>query len=326
MIPIVHDAPVPCALVAGLILVAGEALIDLVPDSESAESLAAHPGGGPFNAARTIGRLERPVAYLGRLSRDHFGQRMEALLAEDDVRLDAIVHTDEPTTLALADVDPQGVARYRFYTEGTAAAGLTAQEALAARPDEVEIVHVGTLALVLEPVASALEAVIERLSGHAMIVIDPNIRPDIITDPDGYRARLARVLARSHVVKVSEEDLDWLAPGRRSVDAMRDLLDSGPSVGLLTRGPSGALVVTRTAEVAVPAPRTKVVDTIGAGDAFGGGFVAWWHARGLGREDLGVIDTVVQATEFACLVAARTCARPGASPPHLSELDPGLLG
>jgi fructokinase len=312
--------------VAGLILVAGEALIDLVPTSEAADALAAHPGGGPFNAARTIGRLERPVAYLGRMSRDRFGQRMEALLAEDGVRLDSIVHTDEPTTLALADVDPLGVARYRFYTEGTAAAGLTAEAALAARPDEVTIVHAGTLGLLLEPVASALEAVIARLSGHAMIVLDPNIRPDVISDPEPYRARLKRLLAMSHVLKVSEEDVDWLAPGRRSLDAVRDLLDDGPTVGLLTRGPSGAVVITRTAEVAVPSPRTKVVDTIGAGDAFGGGFVAWWHARGLTREDLGHIDLTVEATEFACLIAARTCAKPGASPPHLSELDPGLLG
>jgi fructokinase len=312
--------------VPGLILVAGEALIDLVPESPAAEALAAHPGGGPFNAARTIGRLERPVAYLGRLSTDRFGQRMQALLAEDGVRLDSVVHTEEPTTLALADVDPQGVARYRFYTEGTSAVGLTPEAALAARPDEIAIVHAGTLALALEPVASALEAVIERVSGHAMVLVDPNVRPDVITDAAGYRARLARVLSRTHVVKVSEEDLDWLAPGRRSVDAVRELLDGGPSVGLLTRGPSGALVITRSAEVAVPAPRTKVVDTIGAGDAFGGGFVAWWHARGLSRDDLGTIDTVVEATEFACLVAARTCARPGASPPRLSELEPGLLG
>ncbi len=311
---------------AGVILVTGEALIDLVPSTEAADALAAHPGGGPFNSARTIGRLERPVVYLGRLSRDRFGRRMEALLAEDGVRLDAIVHTDEPTTLALADVDEQGVARYRFYTEGTAAAGLTPEAALAARPDDVRILHAGTLGLMLEPVADALEAVIARLSGHAMVFIDPNIRPDVIADPEAYRARLARVLAMSHVVKVSEEDLDWIAPGRRSVDAMRELLAGGPSVGLLTRGPSGALVVTRDAEVAVPSPPTKVADTIGAGDAFGGAFVAWWHARGLGREDLGDLEAVIAATGFACLIAARTVERPGASPPRLSELEPGVLG
>ena len=310
---------------AGVILVAGEALIDLVPTSETIDALAVHPGGGPFNAARTIARLERPVAYLGRLSRDRFGQRLEALLAEDGVRLDAIVHTDEPTTLALADVDELGVARYRFYTEGTAAAGLTSEAALAARPDEVQIVHAGTLGLVLEPAASALEAVIERLSGHAMVFVDPNVRPDIIPDAGAYRKRLARVLSHSHVLKVSEEDLDWLAPGRRSSDAVRELLAGGPSVGLLTRGPSGALVITIDAEVAVPSPRTNVVDTIGAGDAFGGGFVAWWHARGLGRDELSDLDTVTAAAEFACLIAARTCERPGASPPHLSELEAGAL-
>jgi fructokinase len=312
--------------VGGVILVAGEALIDLVPASGTIDALAAHPGGGPFNAARTIGRLERPVAYLGRLSRDRFGQRLEALLAEDGVRLDAIVHTDEPTTLALADVDELGVARYRFYTEGTAAAGLTSETALAARPDDVQIVHAGTLGLVLEPTASALEAVIARLSAHAMVFVDPNVRPDIIPDAPSFRERLARVLSMSHVLKVSEEDLDWLAPGRRSVDAVRELLAMGPLVGLLTRGPSGALVITRTAEVAVPSPRTNVVDTIGAGDAFGGGFVAWWHARGLGRDELADIDTAAAAAEFACLIAARTCERPGAAPPHLSELEAGVLG
>lgn len=311
---------------AGVILVAGEALIDLVPASEAVDALDAHPGGGPFNASRTIARLERPVAYLGRLSRDRFGRRLEALLAEDGVRLDAIVHTDEPTTLALADVDELGVARYRFYTENTAAVGLTSEAALAARPDEVQIVHAGTLGLVLEPTATALEAVIARLSGHAMVFVDPNVRPDIIADAAAYRERLARVLSHSHVLKVSEEDLDWLAPGRRSVDAVRELLAGGPSVGLLTRGPSGALVITSDAEVAVPSPRAKVVDTIGAGDAFGGGFVAWWHARGLGRDDLADIDVVAAAAEFACLIAARTCERPGASPPHLSELPPGVLG
>ena len=122
------------------------------------------------------------------------------------------------------------------------------------------------------------------------------------------------------MLKVSEEDLEFLEPDRTGVEGVRALLEHGPSVGLLTRGPNGALVVTRTAEVAVPAPRAKVVDTIGAGDAFGGGFLAWWSERGLGRDELGQIDLVVEATEFACLVAARTCSRPGASPPWRHEL------
>ncbi len=302
-----------------MILVGGEALYDLVPQG-SAEELRGHPGGGPFNTARTIGRLERPVAYLGRLSTDRFGQQLEALLADDGVGLDSVVRTDEPTTLALAEVDHDGVARYRFYERGTAAPGLTPEAALEALPDGADIVHVGTLGLALEPVATALEAVDERLADRALVAVDPNCRPWVIDDAGAYRTRLDRVLARTHLLKVSEEDLEYLVPDTPPVEAVRALLERGPAVGLLTRGPNGALVVTRTAEVAVPAPRAKVVDTIGAGDAFGGGFVAWWDERGLTRENLGEIDLVVEATRFACLVAARTCSRPGASPPYRHEL------
>jgi fructokinase len=304
--------------VADLVLVGGEALFDLVPGQDDA--LVGHPGGAAFNTARTVGRLGRPVAYLGRLSSDRFGRRLEGLLADDGVRLDAVVRTDEPTTLAIAEVDAAGDARYRFYERGTSASGLTTAEALAALPPAVGILHVGTLGLTLEPVASALEAVVERIASDALVVLDPNVRPAAIADSESYRARLDRVLARSDVVKVSEDDLAWLAPRRPAVAATRALLERGPAVGLLTRGADGAIVVTGAAEVPVPAPRVDVVDTIGAGDAFGGGFVAWWSERGLDRDALAQIDLVVEATRFACLVAARTSSRPGASPPYRSEL------
>jgi fructokinase len=302
-----------------MILVGGEALYDLVLQG-SADDLHGHPGGGPFNTARTIGRLDQPVAYLGRLSTDRFGQRLEGLLSGDGVALDSIVRTDDPTTLALAEVDDDGVARYRFYERGTAAPGLTPEVALEMLPGEVDILHVGTLGLALEPVATALETVVSHLAESALIAVDPNCRPWVVDDRDAYRERIHRVLGSAHVVKVSEEDVEFLEPDRSAVEGVRALLEHGPLVGLLTRGPNGALVVTRTAEVAVPAPRAKVVDTIGAGDAFGGGFLAWWSERGLGRDELGNIDLVVEATEFACLVVARTCSRPGASPPWRSEL------
>jgi fructokinase len=302
-----------------VILVGGEALYDLVLQGP-ADDLHGHPGGGAFNTARTIGRLEQPVAYLGRLSEDRFGRRMLGLLDADGVDLEAVVRTNDPTTLALVEVDDDGVARYRFYERGTSAVGLEPQAAIAALPDGVRFLHVGTLSLLFEPVATALEAVVERLAPTALIAVDPNIRPWAIDDADGYRARLRRVLGHAHVVKVSQEDVAWLYPDVPEVEAVRALLDQGPTLGLLTRGPNGALVVTRTAEVPVPAPRAKVVDTIGAGDAFGGGFLAWWSERGLARDDLGTIDLAVEATAFACLVAARTCSRPGAEPPYRSEL------
>jgi fructokinase len=301
-----------------MIVVAGEALFDLV--LEGTDQLEAHPGGGPFNTARTLGRLEQPVSYLGRLSTDRFGTRLRQLLIEDRVHLDTVVATEDPTTLALAELDPTGAARYRFYATGTSAAGLTTDAALRALPSRVEILHVGTLGLVLEPTATATEAVVEQLAGRALIAVDPNCRPSIIDDEAAYRARLRRILARADLVKVSEEDVAWLDPGRPPVEAARALLEGGAPAAVLTRGGDGAVAITPAAEVAVPAPPAKVVDTIGAGDAFGGGFLAWWRRAGFGREQLSDLGAVVEATRFACLVAGRTVERAGASPPRLAEL------
>ena len=226
-------------------MVAGEALIDLVPAGDG--MLAAHPGGGPFNTARSLGRLERPVSYLGRISTDRFGAQLAGELAADGVRLDSHVRTDDPTTLALVELDAHGVGRYRFYTEGTAAPGLTEADALAALPDGVEFLHIGTLGLVLEPMAAALEALAGALSGRALVMVDPNCRPAIISDPAAFRARLARVLALADVVKVSEEDLAWVSPGVPTTGAARALLGRGPRLVLLTLGGEGALAITRRA-------------------------------------------------------------------------------
>jgi fructokinase len=307
-----------------VILVGGEALFDLVYEGDT--DLRGHPGGAAFNTARTIGRLGQAVAYLGRLSTDRFGTRLERMLAADGVRLDAVVRTDEPTTLALAELDETGSARYRFYERATSAPGLTPEAALAALPPAVGILHVGTLGLTLEPMASALEAVVEELSGQALVMVDPNVRPSIMGDGEAYRRRLRRVLGRTDVVKVSEEDVAWLDPQRSTADAARMLLQGGPRVVLLTRGGEGVLVVTGAGDVQVPAPSVEVVDTIGAGDAFGGGFLAWWRSRSLGREQLDDQSTVVEAATFGALVAAHTVARAGASPPYLHEVARATQG
>lgn len=303
----------------GAVVVAGEALVDLVlaPGGE----LHAHSGGGPFNTARTLGRLEQPVIFLGRLSRDRFGARMRDELAEDGVDLAGVVETEAPTTLALAEVDAAGAARYRFYTEGTSVPGLTREQALAALPDDAAMLHVGTLGLMLEPIASSLQDAVERVAGRALVMVDPNIRPVLLDDRAHYRARLAAIFRDTHVIKVSEDDLEWFDADAGLAEASRGLLADGPAVALVTLGGEGALVVTADEEVMVPAPPVDVVDTIGAGDAFSGGFMAYWRMRGLGPEELGDTSAVTEAARFACSVAALTCARAGASPPRLSELD-----
>jgi fructokinase len=290
-------------------------LYDLVIDEAGA--LTGHPGGGPFNTARTIGRLGQPVAFLGRLSTDRLGATHERMLADDGVDLGCVTRTAEPTTLALASLDAIGAASWSFYATGTAASGLTPQDALAALPERVAALHVGTLGLVLEPLATALEAVVQRLAGETLVVIDPNCRPQAIDDPQVFRARLERVLAFADLVKVSEEDLAWLDPSRSRTAAARDLLERGPRAVLLTRGPDGATVITAGADTPIAPVPTEVVDTIGAGDAFGGAFLAWWTSHGLGSADLAQDALVVEAAEFAAVVAARTVAQAGASPPGL---------
>lgn len=304
----------------GTIVVGGEALVDLVPGT--GDDLHGHTGGGPYNTARTIGRLGQPVVFLGRLSTDRFGSRLRRELQDDGVSLDGVVATDDPTTLALAEVDAGGAATYRFYSWGTSAPGLTRSMALGALLERVAMLHVGTLGLVFEPMASALEAVVEHVDRDALVALDPNCRPWTIKEPEAYRARLGRLLKRTDVVKVSVEDLAWLHPDLPPIDAARALLAQGAGLALVTRGPQGASVVTRTEDVLVAAPRVAVVDSIGAGDAFGGSFLAWWMERGLARGDLRRTDAVLAATAFACLVAAKTCERAGASPPWRAELDP----
>jgi fructokinase len=306
-------------MTAGLdhVVVTGEALVDLVVAAD--HRLDAHPGGGPYNVARTIGRLGEPVAYLGRISTDGFGRRLRDELADDGVGLDALISTDAPTTLALVELDDAGVAQYRFYAEGTSAPGLELDEATAALPERVGALYVGTLGLVLEPMASTLEALVERAGQETLVALDPNCRPAMMPDPEGFRARLRRLLARTDVLKASEEDLAWLDPDAEPVQAARNLLGHERAVALVTLGGAGAIVVTATEGIEVPAPRVEVVDTIGAGDAFIGSFLAHLRAHGLGRADLGRVDEVERAAAFAARVASATCARAGANPPRRGE-------
>lgn len=291
--------------------------MDVVSATTTGE-LRAHPGGGPYNTARTIARLGRPAAYLGALARDAFGQRLRDGLSADGVSLELVADSALPTTLALAAIGAGGAAAYTFYGEGTAAPSL----ASATLPDDVAMLHVGTLGLIWDPTASTLERTVASAPGGVLVALDPNCRPVAVTDPEGYRARLRRISSRSHLVKVSDEDLEFMVPGAQPVDAARTLLAEGAGAVVVTRGADGAIVVRPDeAEIAVPGRQVAVVDTIGAGDSFGGALLAWWHGHGLGPEDLREGDALVEAATFAALVAGKTCERAGADPPRLAEVS-----
>jgi fructokinase len=303
-----------------MITVAGEALIDLVVDHDG--SVGAQPGGGPFNTARTIGRLGLTPAFLGRLSRDGFGRLLHASLDQSGVRLSVPELVEAPTTLAVVEVDADGAAHYGFYLAGTASCDMEFGQLEAALPDQVTALHAGSLALTMEPIAAGIERlIVSALPADALVMVDPNCRPQAITDHRAYRARLDRILRRTDVVKVSREDLAYLYPDSPADVAAAHMLESGPGLILLTDGPRPAQALLPGQQVSVEVPPVEVVDTIGAGDAFGGAFLAWWTRSELTRRDLHQIDQVREALLAAAQVAALTCTRVGAEPPWFAEVQ-----
>jgi fructokinase len=301
-----------------MIVVAGEALMDLLvqPDGR----LSAAPGGGPFNTARTIARLGVPVAFLGRLSDDRFGRILRDALAGDGVDLSLAEVTAAPTTLAIAELDDSGTATYRFHTAETSAPGLTGEAVRAAIATNPKALYVGSLGLVLEPMAQALVDGLAQTARTTLVMIDPNCRPFVIPDRLAYLERLAVVLRRADIVKVSADDLVYLAPGVASVAAARQMVRGGPAAVLLTDGPNPVVCLTRTTTFEIDVPETQVEDTVGAGDAFSGAFLAHWIERGFGREELADEAALREALGLAIQVATLTCTRSGADPPRRDEL------
>ena len=296
-----------------VIVVGGEALVDVVIDRSG--SVVATLGGGPFNTARTIGRLGCPVQFLGALARDRFGSMLHRRLLDERVDDSLVEFTDLPTTLAAAELDDSGSASYHFYFAETASPSLTTARV----PADLTLLHIGTLGIVLEPMASTLERLVEQVSDDVLVMLDPNCRPRVIADRTEYVQRLSTMVRRADVVKVSTDDLDFLSPGQP--DAGVDLLlRAGASVVLHTAGGDAVRVCTGGERIVVPVPSVAVNDTIGAGDAFGGAFAAWWTLAGLGRHDLRDRDAVVAAAAAAAEVAAINCTRVGAEPPWAAEL------
>jgi fructokinase len=302
-----------------VIVVAGDALVDLIvrPGGE----VVPVRGGGSYNTARAIGRLGVPVAWSGGLSDDHLGRWLEAGLAEDGVSLSLAQRTGLPTTLALAELDERGTATYRFYVDGTSAPAVEARAGAPAVPGGTRAVHAGTLGFVLEPMATTLEAMVASLPGDVLLMVDPNCRPSVTRDPAGYRARITRVLARADVVKVSTDDLAYLVPDESSEAAAAWVEALGPRAVLVTDGGQPVRVRVGGRVHDVETPRIEVVDTVGAGDTFGGAFLACLvHDGARGRHVADDDDAVLRAARFAVRASAIVCGRAGANPPTLAEL------
>lgn len=311
-----------------MIVVGGEALVDLVPAPATVRGelgpLLPRPGGGPYNTAIAAGRLGAPVAFLSRVSTDGFGDAIIERLVDSGVGVDLVQRGPEPTTLAVVTLAADGSARYTFHVQGTADRLVTDPGPL---PDDVTILALGTLSLVLEPGASAYETVLRRESARGRLtVLDPNIRTVLIEDPAGYRTRFAAWLPDLRVLKVSEEDARWLAGIGDDADVepvLRDWLAAGVTTVVLTRGPNGLTAYTAKDRTDVPAAPARVVDTIGAGDTVHGALLAWLARRSVrDAAGLAALDGPAwsDALGFAARAAAVTVGRVGAQPPYLTEL------
>ncbi|ALM37522.1 carbohydrate kinase [Streptomyces albidoflavus] len=302
-----------------MIVVAGEALIDLVPQQRGDALTPLRPvrGGGPYNTAVALARLGGAAAFCSRLSTDGFGTSLLERLSEEGVATGLVQRGPEPTTLAVAAVGADGSASYSFYTGGTADRLFTLPPAL---PEQTRAVSFGTCSLVLEPGASAYEELMRREAGRGVFVaLDPNVRGELIPDADAYRSRFRSWLPYVSLLKLSEEDADWLGLG------LPELAAAGPAAVVLTRGGDGLTVRTRDgAEYAVPGEKVEVVDTIGAGDTVN---AALLHA--LSARDLLTPGALAELTAdgwagiltFAARAAAVTCSRAGAEPPYGREVE-----
>ena len=301
-----------------MILCCGESLIDMLPRETGAgeDAFAPYPGGSVFNTAIALGRLGAPVSFFSGVSSDLFGQRLVESLTASRVSTDQLARSDRPTTLAFVMLT-DGHAQYAFYDENTAGRMITEADL----PEtDAEALFFGGISLVVEPCAETYASLLTREAERALIMVDPNIRPGFITDEAAYRTRLAGIFDHCDIVKISDEDLDWL-----SGDADPQKLFDGTAVQLvlLTRGAKGVSIVTREASVEVPAVTAEVVDTVGAGDTFSAGFLEGLRRDGLlskeavagaGAEDFRA------ATELGAQAAAVTVSRAGANPPWSHEL------
>lgn len=293
-----------------MIVSAGEALVDLVPDPV--------PGGGPMNAAIAAARLDVPTAFLGRVSTDDFGEMIWNHLQESGVDLSVAERGPEPSCRAVVEGDPPV---FHFYGEGTADLMLTSTDLSPLGPGP-HILHGGTLSMFRLPAADAYAQLVASHDG--LVSLDPNTRPQIVGPDrrDDWMGWFHRWLPHVDLLRVSDADLAWIWPGRSPEDVAAMLLARG-IVALVVTTARNALVFTQEGSATVSARKVAVVDTVGAGDSFCGGMLVKLHEAGVRTgEQLGdvTLEQWREVLDFAALVASICVSRAGADPPWRSEM------
>ena len=307
-----------------MFVVSGEALMDVFGQGDTPTGLAldARIGGSPFNVAVGLARLRQPVAFFGGVSSGVLGDRLMRALAAEGVDTRCTVRLRAPTTLGLVALDASGVADYAFYGDA-AADRLLPLEALMRVPT-LQALHVGSYAMVVEPTASTLRALVEREHARSVVAYDPNVRLNVEPDIAHWRAVLQWAVRRCSLLKISHEDLQHLHP-HADIDALAaQWRAGGVALVVVTHGDTGCTAYAACGRIDVPSPAVAVVDTVGAGDTFQAALLTALAERGLlERDALRGLDagSLRAVLGFATRAAALTCSRRGADLPRRDELD-----
>jgi fructokinase len=308
-----------------MILISGEALIDLIPDPTKASAYDALLGGSPYNVAIGLSRLGAPTGFISRLSADGNGEALAASLAENGVNLGYVARDPRPTMLAFV---MRGTAktgsRYSFYLDATAYDG--AWPFPAEWPKGARHLHVGSVAAVDARHARSVLAALATARPRATVSFDPNIRPLVTPDRDSVAPLVEQEVSLTHLVKASQEDLEWLYPDRPIEESLAAWAKCGPRFCVATLGERGAVAMLGKERIEIPAPHVEVVDTVGAGDSFMSALLsAMDRDHALGAEapapSRGELETWLR---FAAAASAITCTRKGSDPPTRKEVEAAL--
>lgn len=298
-----------------MFLACGDALYDVFP-GESASSgeitLNATVGGSPLNVAIGLARLGNPTGYLTANSKDALGQKLKRHLETNGIVTDFLAASDLNTSLAMIALNEQGHPSYSFYLEGCADVSLRRDQC--PDPSLFKAISLGSYSTVVEPIASTLEWFASQAREQALIAYDPNVRPSIQPDAQVWHRTVEKLGRLAHVMKLSDEDIAFLAPDSNIEAYARFCLTLGPQWVFVTKGGEGSEVYGQDGQhFSVAAPKISVKDTVGAGDTFQAAMIHEIFEQG-GPANLKAIDAQRVCT-FASHAAALTCERIGADLP-----------
>ena len=291
---------------------AGEALVDVVVPVTGQSRRS--PGGSPLNVAVGLARLGLETQLVTEIGDDDAGRMVLEHVRGSGVTVDdASVVPGATTSTATATLDEQGAATYSFELRWTLGPRTL--------PPDATALHVGSLGTALRPGRDTVLALVEQaVDAGILVTFDPNVRPTITPDAEQAWHEVLEVAEAADLVKLSDEDLEFLQPGTTIAAAASSLLRGRTRLVVVTSGGTGAFAVSPAGSVEVHSRPVDVVDTVGAGDSFMAALVAVVVQHGLDELHDDRLEAYLSAAHEA---AAVTVSRPGADPPRLGELPPG---